>query len=182
MKAPVWFLIARIDLTGASSGYHRAMLVDTFIRHFNEWWLIGTNTNASWGYDMWDLSNQFVAEGVTGGLATFICFIALISMSFGRIGDARKAARGDRKREWFLWFLGAALVSHIVAYWGISYFDHTQMSWFALLIMINVATVAKVVERTQTVQPVLVEPELALSAIEVPETVPRERLSPFRTI
>ncbi len=67
MKAPVWFLIARIDLTGASSGYHRAMLVDTFIRHFGEWWLIGTNNNANWGFDMWDLSNQFVAEGVTGG-------------------------------------------------------------------------------------------------------------------
>jgi len=182
MKAPVWFLIARIDLTGASSGYHRAMLVDTFIRHFSEWWLIGTNTNANWGFDMWDLSNQFVAEGVTGGLATFICFIALISWSFGRIGDARKAARGDRKREWFLWFLGAALVSHIVAFWGISYFDHTQISWFALLIMINVATSAKVAQPTQTATPVFVESELTMSAIETPETVQRERLSPFRAI
>jgi len=28
MKAPFWFLIAHIDLTGGSSGYHRAMLVD----------------------------------------------------------------------------------------------------------------------------------------------------------
>ena len=181
MKAPVWFLIARIDLTGASSGYHRAALVDHFIRHFSEWWLIGTNNNANWGYDMWDLSNQFVAEGVSGGLATFICFIALISMSFGRIGDARKAARGDRKREWFLWFLGCALVSHIVAYWGISYFDHTQMSWFALLIMINVATAAKVAERIPVPKPAQAESELAFSPIEVSETVQEERLSPFRT-
>jgi hypothetical protein len=140
MKAPVWFLIARIDLTGASSGYHRAMLVDTFIRHFGEWWLIGTNNNANWGFDMWDLSNQFVAEGVTGGLATFICFVAMIAICFSKLGRARKAAKGDRRREWFLWFLGAALVSHIVAFWGISYFDHTQISWFALLVMISVAT------------------------------------------
>jgi hypothetical protein len=143
MKAPIWFLIARVDLTGASSGYHRAMLVDTFVRHFSDWWLIGTNTNASWGYDMWDLSNQFVAEGVTGGLAAFISFIAMISICFGRIGRARKAAKGDREREWFVWFLGAALVSHIAAFFGISYFDHTQVAWFALLIMVAVATVVQ---------------------------------------
>jgi hypothetical protein len=140
MKAPVWFLIARVDLTGASSGYHRAMLVDNFVRRLGEWWFVGTTNNANWGYDMWDISNQFVAEGIAGGLATFICFIALISMSFSKIGRARKAVEGDRQQEWFLWFLGSALVSHMVAYWGISYFDHTQISWFALLVMISVAT------------------------------------------
>jgi len=37
MKAPVWNLIARIDVTGGSSGYHRYMLVDQCIRHFSEW-------------------------------------------------------------------------------------------------------------------------------------------------
>jgi hypothetical protein len=170
MKAPVWFLIARVDLTGASSGYHRAMLVDHFIRHFSEWWLIGTNNNANWGYDMWDLSNQFVAEGVSGGLATFICFIALISKSFGRIGDARKAVRGDRKQEWFLWCLGAALVSHIGAFFGISYFDHTQISWFALLIMINVVTAARLKRTAKKPQAALADPDLSLAAA-VPESV-----------
>jgi hypothetical protein len=144
MKAPVWFLIARVDLTGSSSGYHRAELVDQFIRHFSQWWLVGTNANADWGFDMWDLSNQFVAEGVTGGLATFICFIALIAMSFGRIGTARKAVEGDRNQEWFLWFLGAALLSHMFAFFGISYFDHTQVAWFALLVMIWVATATRI--------------------------------------
>jgi hypothetical protein len=179
MKAPVWFLIARVDLTGASSGYHRAMLVDTFIRHFSEWWLIGTNTNASWGYDMWDLSNQFVAEGVTGGLATFICFIALISMSFGKIGVARKAATGDRKREWFLWCLGAALVSHIVAFWGISYFDHTQISWFALLVMISVATAARSAQAARQPQVVFADAHISLPQAQVRDAIETERMSPF---
>src|SRR5882724_4206450 len=34
MKAPVWALITRVDLTGSSSGYHRFYLVDNCIRHF----------------------------------------------------------------------------------------------------------------------------------------------------
>ena len=171
MKAPVWFLIARVDLTGASSGYHRAMLVDSFIRHFSEWWLIGTNNNANWGYDMWDLSNQFVAEGVTGGLATFVCFIALVSMSFGRIGRARKSVKGDRKREWFLWFLGAALVAHIAAFFGISYFDHTQISWFALLIMINVATIKRATQEAKQPQEAFAELPISFPSTRVPDAI-----------
>lgn len=140
MKAPVWFLIARVDLTGASSGYHRAELVDQFVKHFSEWWLVGTSGNGAWGFDMWDLSNQFVAEGVSGGLVTFICFIAMIAICFSRLGNARKAVEGDRNQEWFYWFLGCALLSHMFAFFGISYFDHTQVAWFALLAMITAAT------------------------------------------
>jgi len=88
MKAPVWFLIARVDLIAGNSGYHRAELIDQCIRHFSDWWLIGTTASGTWGFDMWDLSNQFVAEAETGGLFTFICFVLIISRSFSRIASA----------------------------------------------------------------------------------------------
>src|SRR5581483_9202099 len=51
MKAPVWFLIARVDLTGSSSSYHRAELIDQFVNHFSSWWLFGTKDAATWGWD-----------------------------------------------------------------------------------------------------------------------------------
>jgi hypothetical protein len=139
MKAPVWALIAHVDLTGSSSGYMRYMLVDNCIRHFSSWWLIGTKDFGSWGWDMWDLSNQYVSQALTGGLATLVLFIATISRSFGGLGAARKRVEGDRKQEWFLWFLGAALLSNVVAYFGISYFDQTQVAWYALLAFICAA-------------------------------------------
>jgi hypothetical protein len=140
MKAPVWFIIMHIDVVGGSSGYHRAMLVNDFILHFRDWWLMGTADNAKWGYDMWDLCNQYVAEGQLGGLATFICFLAMICICFSRIGRARKAVEGNRDNEWYFWLLGAALFSHVVGFFGISYFDQTRISWFALLAMILTAT------------------------------------------
>lgn len=140
MKAPVWFLIARIDIVGGSSGYHRAMLVNDFIEHFRDWWLVGTTENARWGNTMWDLCNQYVAEGQLGGLATFLCFLALIYICFSRIGTARKSVEGDRNKEWYFWIFGATLFSHVVGFFGISYFDQTRVSWFALLAMIVTAT------------------------------------------
>jgi hypothetical protein len=65
----------------------------------------------------------------------------MISVCFSRIGKARKAVEGDRDKEWYFWFLGAALFSHVVGFFGISYFDQTRMTWFALLVMIVAATV-----------------------------------------
>jgi len=139
MKAPVWALIARIDLTGSSSGFHRYMLVDNFIRHFGDWWLVGAKDYNSWGFDMWDLSNQYIEYGITGGLVSLICFIVLICRCFGKLGNARKWVAGSLEEEWFLWCLGAMLFAHVVAYFGISYFDQVQATWYLLLALLCVA-------------------------------------------
>jgi len=139
MKAPVWALIARVDFTGSSSGYFRYMIVDNTIRHFGSWWLMGTKDFATWGWDMWDLSDQYVSTALTGGLASLVFFIATISRSFGRLGTARKRVEGDRKQELLLWFLCAALFANVVTFFGISYFDQTQVAWYALLAFICAA-------------------------------------------
>jgi hypothetical protein len=153
MKAPVWMIINHINLVGGNSGYHRAMLIDQFVRHFSDWWLIGVKSTASWGWDMWDQANQFVAEGETGGLATFICFVLLVSWSFGRLGTARKRVAGDRKKEWMCWLLGCALFSYVVAFFGISFSDQSEYAWFALLAIIGVTTTAMLAEKRTGDQP-----------------------------
>jgi hypothetical protein len=141
MKAPVWFLINRVDLVAGSSGYHRAILIDQCVRHFSDWWLIGIKSTANWGWDLWDQANQFVGVAENAGLAALIFFILMISRSFGRIGTARRhAVDRDRKKEWFLWLLGGALFSHVVGFFGISYMDQTTMSWYLLLVFISAAT------------------------------------------
>jgi hypothetical protein len=88
---------------------------------------------------MWDLSNQYVAYALTGGLATLGAFVLVISRSFGRLGIARKFSEGNPQQEWFLWCLCAALLSHVVAYFGIGYFDQMQFAWYALLAIFSVA-------------------------------------------
>ena len=101
MRAPVWFIIARVDFIGGH-GWDRAALIDAAVRHFSDWWLLGTKSNASWGADTWDACNEFVYEATSGGLATFILFVALLSRAFGMIGKARKRVEGSRHRMVFL--------------------------------------------------------------------------------
>ena len=139
MKAPVWALIARIDLTGSSSGYHRYLLIDMTVNHFSKWWLIGTTDYVNWAWDSWDLCDQWVAVALTGGLLPLIFYIRVFSRSFGIIGDARKRATGDRPKEWQLWCLGSALFAGVVAHFGINYVAQLQMSLFLLIACIAVA-------------------------------------------
>jgi hypothetical protein len=139
MKAPVWFVIAHIDLTGGSSGYHRAKIIDVFITHFNDWWLIGTKDTINWGWDMWDTQNQFVNVGQTGGLLALALFLVAITRSFSRVGRARRIV-SRKSKEWMLWFLGSALFAQIVSFFGVNYFDQSRMGWFILLAMISAAT------------------------------------------
>jgi hypothetical protein len=139
MKAPVWFIIARIDLTGSSSNYHRAELIDQFVNHFSSWWLIGTKDAANWGWGMWDVQNMYVSVGEAGGLAALVSFVLVISQSFARVGSARKRATLI-KQEWFPWLLGAALFANVVAFFGVNYFDQSKVVWFALISMICACT------------------------------------------
>jgi hypothetical protein len=141
MKAPVWALIARVDLTGSSSGYHRYMLVDNFLRHFLDWWLVGYKDYNSWGWDMWDLSNQYVAFGLTGGLITLAFFIVCLSLCYSRLGRARIAAEREGSDAWFYWCLGATLFAHMTNFFGVSYFDQIQFDLYILFAFISVSVV-----------------------------------------
>jgi hypothetical protein len=135
MKAPVWFLLARVDLVGGSAGWDRANLIDQCVRHFGSWWLVGTADNDKWGFFTWDLCNQFVAEAVQGGLGTLILYFALIKRSFRRVGQARRNTR-SRSQQWLLWTIGCILCGHIAGFFGISYFDQMKDWWFVTLAMI----------------------------------------------
>jgi len=160
MKAPVWALIARIDLTGSSSGYQRFTLVDMTIRHFSTWWLIGTPDYVNWGWDSYDLCNQFVAVALTGGLLPLIAYIAILSRSFGAIGTARKAVAGMRGQEWFYWCMGSELFSMVMTHWGINYVGVLLMDLFVFVACVSVATSeareseARRLERPAEAQPV----------------------------
>lgn len=139
MKAPVWHLISRIDLSGGSSSYHRFELINECILHFRDWFWIGTRNYADWGWDMWDLSNQYVGTADTAGIIPLLSFVGIIVLSFKFLGKARRtAARVSRKAELFIWAFAASLFANVIAFFGIGYFDQTVVAWYAIIAMIAV--------------------------------------------
>ena len=144
MKAPVWYIITKVNIVGGDS-WDRANLIDQAVRHFGGWWLIGTRDNANWGDFTWDQCNQYISEGLQGGVFTMLLFFAILSRSFGMLGQKRKQAEGTIQ-EWYFWCLGAALFAHVICFLGIDYFDQTRTLWFVFLAMISAATVPALAE------------------------------------
>jgi hypothetical protein len=132
MKSPVWYVLAHFDFVGGSGGWDRANLLDNCWRHIGDWWLIGTGDNWKWGYDMFDACDEFVAAAVNGGVLGLSLFIAIISISFRTLGQARRLVKGSSKREWFCWLIGVSLVTHLFNFLGVFYYDQSQFVLLAL--------------------------------------------------
>lgn len=182
MKADVWFLIARVSALMGGTGWQRAELIDNFVRRFGDWWMVGTRSNANWGADMWDSINGYVNAGLEGGLVTFLLYIAVFVSAYRTIGLARRSAEGDRKREWLIWALGAALFANTVAFFGITYFDQSAIVWYALLSMMSVASILATEPQSAPVAvPMVCEPGLA-PADEGVSAVPWASPAPPRSV
>jgi hypothetical protein len=142
MKAPVYYLMARVDVFSGSTGYHRALLIDRAIHNFWDWWLIGTKSTANWASQndhLFDITNQYILAGVNGGLIAMILLIAVIVLGFKALGRSVRMTegRGQKRDVWLLWALGAALFAHAATFLSVSYFDQNFVNWSLLVALIS---------------------------------------------
>lgn len=143
MNDPVYYLIARIDITGGSTGYHRAALIQSAINHFGEWWLAGTDYTRHWmpsgiaaTPNHTDITNQYIAMGVMGGFGLMSVFIWVMAASFVAVARARKALRlqnAPSMDQFLVWVLGAILFGHVTTFLTISYFGQATTFLYLLI-------------------------------------------------
>ena len=136
MEAPVWHLISRIDVVGGSTGWHRYSLIDKFIRYTNEWWLHGVKSTAHWG--IIDITNQYVLEGIFGGLITLVLFVLMIGYGFFAVRKAMERAPHDRWQQIFYWSFGVGLFMHVMNFIAVSYFGQIMLIWYLQLALLAV--------------------------------------------
>jgi hypothetical protein len=145
MKAPAYYLIARVDLTGSSTGWHRAELIKQAIEHLDEWWLAGSlhtrhwmPYGVSWSEDHCDITNQYIGYGVFGGLPLMLLFIAALWAAFKYVGCfLRMKADADLDQLKFVWALGAALFAQAASCISVYYFDQSFVFLFMNLAIIG---------------------------------------------
>ena len=149
MKAPVWYLIAKASEIMGGTGWHRSYLIDQAIKYLGEWWLFGTTHTAHWSPiaalpadpNNMDITNQFILEGVRGGLLRMGLFIAIIVRCFSQLGQTMHFAKMNLFEDKFLlWCLGASLFSHMITFLSVSYFDQSLHLYLLLLSIISSLT------------------------------------------
>jgi hypothetical protein len=142
MKAPVWYLFARLGSLTGGGGWHRAYLIDQTLLHFDEWWLFGTTYTAHWGPageviaadpNMMDITNHFIMEGVKGGLLKLILFVAAIVLGFRMVGRWIWSRPVSDPTRFLAWTLGVSLFAHCLSFTSVPYFDQIIVVWYWLL-------------------------------------------------
>jgi hypothetical protein len=127
MNHPVWHLLSRVTIVGGSTGYHRFLLIEETVNHFREWALLGTLGTGHWGYQLFDVTNQFALEGIRGGLITLVLFVTLLFVAVRTTGWFSWRPRVPRDQQWLSWALCVSLIAHCVMFIGVSYFGQIQM-------------------------------------------------------
>ncbi len=134
MNNGVHSLFMKIRIAGGT-GYHRYHLIDQAFNRMGEWALMGTRSTAHWGYGLNDVTNQYIVEGVRGGLLTMALFLYVIFLAFGSVGQALRRDRRDSQKVIMAWAVGAGLFVHIVNFTAVSYFGQILMLWYLQLAM-----------------------------------------------
>ncbi|MCC6233623.1 MAG: hypothetical protein IT580_13320 [Verrucomicrobiales bacterium] len=133
MKAPAYYIIARIDLTGSSTGWHRAELIKQAIAHLPEWWKGGTDytrhwmpTGVTWSPDHCDITNHYIGYGMIGGFLFMALFIIAIFVAFNYVGAVvRDWEELSPEIAQLAWCLGASLFAHTASMVSVYYFDQS---------------------------------------------------------
>jgi len=121
MKKPVWHLMARVNIFGGSTGWHRYFLFDQFVKHTSEWFFWGTKSTSHWGRGLVDITNQYVLEATRGGILTLLIFIIMLYNAV-KITGRYSLALADQPEHWIAWGLCISILGHIITFWGVSYF------------------------------------------------------------
>jgi hypothetical protein len=146
MNDPVYFLMARIDIAGGSTGWFRAQLIRSSLEHLSEWWAVGTDYTRHWmpsgiaaNENHTDMTNYLLAMGVRGGLPLLLAFVLMLRTGFRTVGDAFREDAGPKRslRHQFLaWTLGAMLFGQVLNFFAISLYDQSASFLYLLFAMI----------------------------------------------
>jgi len=140
MQDPIYYLIARIDLAGGSTGWYRANLIRAAIEHLGDWWLVGTDVTSNWaganvinGTTDVDITNYYIRMGVNGGLPLMLLFIARLVAGFAGVGKTlSQNQNAPREQQFLIWIMGSILLGHVVTFFSVAYFDPAAVLFLEL--------------------------------------------------
>ncbi len=126
-------LFTRVSFVSGSTGYHRYRLIQAAIDQLPEWALFGTSSTYHWGWGLDDVTCQYVAAAVTGGLTLLLLLVFLLVRGAGaawRIGGARSSSHWE---SWLSWGIIVSIAVHAICFLAGTYFGEVVfLFWFTI--------------------------------------------------
>lgn len=174
MNDPVYFLMARIDFTGSSTGWFRSQLIRSSIEHLQEWWLFGTDFTRHWmatgiyaNANHTDMTNHLLQMGVWGGLPLLATFVAVLIVAFRAVGRTVTATAASPADRFLAWTLGTILFGQFTMFWSISFFDQSISFFYFILASIGAVGIGALHRRAPESSAVASEAMLARRVVRI---------------
>jgi hypothetical protein len=145
MKAPVWYVIARVSNVAGGSGWYRSWLIDVCISNFDKWWLAGDSHTLDWAPQVHgtlgdptnlDLVNYYVTQCALGGIWMLALFIAILTCCFQTVGRLVGSGEESALNPVFVWSLGVGLAAYCTTFLSSSTSTQSGVSWHWLLAVV----------------------------------------------
>ncbi len=111
MKAPLWYLPAKMSLVAGGDGWHRSRLMEVAFDNITNWWLAGMPLDLTRDWFPYlvgnavDITNLYLKFGLDAGIVAIFLFVLLLIRAFRELGGAlavvRSTSRGTRLRKNF---------------------------------------------------------------------------------
>jgi hypothetical protein len=148
MKAPIWYLPAKISSLTGGDGWHRSYLMEVAFHAFDQWWLAGmplVETRSWFPYTVVtggaDLINYYLDFGIAAGVVAIGLFCFMLVRAYRAVGDAfdqlRANSTGPTLPEMLLWAMGVILTMHIFNWFALVYFDQFHTIFLLQLALLS---------------------------------------------
>jgi len=139
MKAPIWYLPAKLTALVGGGGWHRSYLMEQAAKHVDQWGIAGMPLDFTTGWFPYqvmgaaDITNQYLIFAFDAGIVGLLLFLWLQVRAFQNVGLGMRAIRAPVRRgaddRLLVWGLGVMLAAHLANFFAISYFDQTNQIW-----------------------------------------------------
>lgn len=153
MKDPPYFLIARIDISGGSTGWHRAFLIQQTFNHLSEWCLFGTDVTRHWmpmqgiadDPQHTDITNYYIGFGVFAGLPSMLAVVAMLLVAFSWVGKLLNDWKDiDPERSYMIYCFGVSLFAHAATSISVAYFDQSMLFfWLTVAVISSIYSISQ---------------------------------------
>lgn len=122
-------------------GYHRARLIDSAIKNFDEWWLVGyRGLDPGWlpisAITFTDVTNMYLVNGVSYGILGIIAFCGMLICSMREMFRLHNSSNDPKIKSW-AWALGSTVLILIVACLGSNIRGQVQFLFYVILGMVG---------------------------------------------
>ncbi len=126
---------------GGGGWVWRSKLIECAMRDIDEWWLLGYGgVDPGWGAEGFlsftDLTNEFIAYGVSYGIWGVIALVGILTVSFKMMIRCYRNSRSPQYKSLY-WGFSIFLVGLIVVWTGVSFFGQATMILYGILGMIG---------------------------------------------